>query len=109
MHFCRQYDEWTQALKSIDIYPEVSSSGGDKKLSDPTWTVTAIRDRYLHRIELVNEAAKIAGGEISLELLKAVTKGYSYADLEGQGVPFGRDYYYERYRRFFFELDKMRD
>lgn len=41
-------------------------------------------------------------------LLKGVTMEVSYSDLRAAGLPCSKDYYYERYRKFFWHLDKVR-
>jgi len=58
---------------------------------------------------MVEQSVKIAGGEISEYLLRSVTEGKSYPELMADGIPCGRDYFYERYRRYFYLLDKVRD
>lgn len=58
---------------------------------------------------MVDESVKIAGGDISEFLLESVTHGTSFPVLESRGIPCGRQYFYERYRKYFFELDKRRD
>ena len=67
------------------------------------------RESYLHRIEMVDKTVKNAGGEISEYLFKSVAEGKSYPELVSDGIPCGRDYFYERYRRYFYLLDKVRD
>ena len=64
---------------------------------------------YGRKIKMVNETVKIAGGEISEYLFENVAHGVSFPELERRGIPCGRDYFYERYRKFFWLLDKVRE
>lgn len=51
-----------------------------------------------------------ADEELYSYILKAVTEGLSYTYLKtALEMPCGRDAYYDRYRRFFWLLDKERD
>ena len=98
-------------LRSIDIYGRAEIDGMPRgtDASDPTAEIVLKRNRYIKCIEMVNRNVKIAGGEISEYLFKAVTEGMSFPALEAIGIPCGRDYFYERYRRYFFFLDRDRE
>ena len=61
------------------------------------------------KIELVEETCLEAGEDIYDWLMKCVAFGIGFPTLEKQGIPCGRDYFYERYRRYFYLLDKKRD
>jgi hypothetical protein len=65
---------------------------------------------YAERMELVEKAAKEADLYLYEFILKAVTEGLSYTYLKARlNIPCSRDTYYDRYRRFFWLLDKTRE
>lgn len=88
---------------------KIEERHGDLEFSDPTGELAIKRESLLHRIDLVNESAKISGGDIFEYLLKSVAYGYSFKTLQADGIPCGKDYFYERYRKYFYILDKLRD
>ena len=67
------------------------------------------REIYLRNVELVEECAIEAGGDIAIYIFECVAHGASFPELEKRGIPCGRDYFYERYRRYFYLLDKRRE
>lgn len=69
---------------------------------------TAIKRAYLtRRISLIEQAAVEADPDIYKWILKAVTEWYSYEYLRGVlGIPCSRDYYYDKYRKFYWCLSR---
>lgn len=59
-------------------------------------------------MRMVEDACKMADELVAPYLFKAVTKDLSFPQLEGRGVPFGRDLFYDRLHKFFYILDKIR-
>ena len=57
-------------------------------------------------MEMVEKTAALF--DICDDLFKAVTEGKTYIYFEANGAPFGRDLFYDRLRRFYYELDKVR-
>lgn len=108
-HFCMQYEEWRQEYVKLTVLQSYGLGrihGSDRP--DPT-SNAAIKAKDLDgRMKLIAGLCMRAGGDIWEWLFKGVTCGLSYADMTGQGIPCGRDYYYERYRKFFWLLDKER-
>ena len=105
-HFCLQYPEWKTELNKINWF---GSTGGEIKSTDISKPVDRLyekRERYLKCIEMVEQSALEADGDIFEWILKSVTEGVSYGYLN---VPCSRDYFYDRYRRFFWILDKVRE
>ena len=91
-HFCLQF------VRSGQIH------------GDPTARCAESRLFFSDRMKLVEQAAIGADPEIYTYILRAVTEGLSYDTLKMQhGIPCCRDVYYDRYRRFFWLLDKTRD
>jgi len=58
-----------------------------------------------HYTSMIEDCCKQAGGDIEKYLFKAVTEGKSYAVLN---PPCSKEYFYVRYRAFFYLLDKVR-
>ena len=107
-----QYDEWKSELNDILLTRSPGGAEGyhDRNYDDPVygiaWQVSKLNDR----IEMVEKAAKEAAPDIYDYLMLAVTKEKSYTYLKMElEIPCGKDYFYDRYRRFFFILDKSRD
>lgn len=78
--------------------------------SDPTARCAIAKAFYLERIEMVEKAIIEADRELSGYLLKGVTEGLSFDILQARySIPCSKDTYYDRYRRFFWLLDKARE
>ena len=112
-HFCLQYPIWKQtylALSELNSYPAWNRISSSNTISDQTAKCAIKRIYYLERINLIEKIAKDAGEELQDYILKAVTENLSYTYLKARlNIPCGRDMFYERYRRFFWLLDKERD
>ena len=76
---------------------------------DPTGNRAAIKAQLTERIEMVEQIAKEADDYLWHYILKAVTENLSYTYLKTKlGIPCGKDMYYDRYRKFFWLLSKVR-
>lgn len=113
-HFCLQYPTWKKLYSEIDglvscTYDPVRFSKSNIP-SDPTSKLAEERLLYLDRMKIVEQTAIAADSDLASYILKAVTEGLSYTYLKTKlEMPCGRDMYYDRYRRFFWLLDKIRD
>lgn len=109
-NFCLQYPEWKLTLNSIALlhsHSQISSSG---IFSDPTQTIVLKRMYYERKISMIDDAAKEADYTLYQWLIKGITGPYSYEYLKYQlNIPASRDMYYDRYRKFFWILDKKRE
>lgn len=111
-HFCLQYPDWQKAVRSFDslskpvIEPlEIHTN----TMGSPTEQCVVAREIYLEWIHMVEESAKCTDEELANYILKGVTLGKSYDHmLASLGIPCCRDVYYEKYREFFWRLDKIR-
>lgn len=113
-YFCLQYPIWKKKYESIDglngrtfdltVYSRVNTP------SDPTAKTVEEKSLYFERMEMVEQAAIDTDPDLASYILKAVTEGLSYSHLKARlEIPCGKDMYYDRYRRFFWLLNKMRD
>lgn len=113
-HFCLQYPAWKKAyaafddqgmpLSMIERVPTSNLPG------DPTAKRAMMKAYYSERISLIEKAAVEADRYLCDYILKAVTENLSYTYLKSKlDIPCGKDMYYDRYRRFFWVLDNMRN
>lgn len=108
-HFCLQYRDWKGSYEDADGY-ENEAGKSDTRFSDRTARHGLLRTKYLERIKMVEYAAMNADEGLYPYILKAVTEGLSFTYLKSRlEIPCSRDTYYDRYRRFFWLLDQMRE
>ena len=112
-HFCLQYKEWRDEYNAIDNYPSrnieiLSNYAGISK--DSFVEKQAIKAAELSkRMKLVKDVAKATDEYLGDYIFKAVTEDLSFTYLSTKlSIPCGRDMYYDRYRRFFWLMDKER-
>ena len=114
-HFCLQYPMWKKtyaALNELSISSSIigCNIGSSSEPSDPTAKCAMRKLYYSEKIKLIEKAAIEADEDLWFYILKAVTEGYSYTYLKTKmDIPCGKDLYYDRYRKFFWLLNKIRD
>lgn len=103
-HFCLQYPEWK---KKIIIFER--SIKNANFIDDPTGeNATKLADLE-NNIKLIHNISLQADESLSNYIFKAVTEERSYTNLKTMlEIPCGKDMYYDRYRKFFWLLDKER-
>lgn len=112
-HFCLQYPEWkrtyaefnnsSMSLSTIERVPTSNMPG------DPTAKRALLKTYYKDRIKMIEKAALETDAYLHNYILKAVTENLSYTYLRTKlNIPCGRDMYYDRYRKFFWILNKTR-
>ena len=113
-HFCLQYLMWKRTYAAIDelsiqtsrLEQTISSSSP----SDLTARYAIRKAYYSEKIELIEQIARATDEDLYDYILKAVTEGLSYTYLKTKlEIPCGRDMYYDRYRKFFWLLNKARN
>ena len=103
-HFCLQYPEWKYQMVTL---------GGVMRnanlIDDPTGeTATRLAD-LKSKIALIRKLAMESDKDLASYIFKAVTEERTYENLKTFfDIPCSRDMYYDRYRRFFWLLDKER-
>lgn len=113
-YFCLQYPEWKKKyIELLDTYslPRLNNNKPrlEKRISDHTGEIAIKRLYYAERIKIVENIAIKVDESIYEYLLKGVTEDKSYTYLKTYcNIPCGKDYYYDRYRYFFWLLDKER-
>lgn len=112
-HFCLQYPEWKKsytAMEGIINKPQELVGVKSSEISDVTAKCAIAKKFYSDRMELVEEAAREADPELAEYILKAVTQGLSFVNLKARlDIPCCKDTYYDRYRRFFWILNRTRN
>lgn len=113
-HFCLQYPTWKKEYNSYcNLVPNLSKfeqlyTGSIPSDSTANWAMKRVY--YSERIHLVEKAALEADKNLYSYILKAVTEGLSYTYLKNiLEIPCGKDLYYDRYRKFFWLLNKFRN
>ena len=113
-HFCLQYPIWRREYAEIDGISSVSLDtiifSRSNTPNDPTYMLVEHRIQLTKRVELIEQTAIEIDPELASYILMAVTEELSYNHLKTKlDIPCSRDMYYDRYRRFFWLLDKTRD
>lgn len=113
-HFCLQYKSLKKSYEAfnelgltsmyIDKFPKSNIP------ADLTATYAIKKAKYGTKIKLIENAAVEADKDLYVYILKAVTEGLSYNYLKSRlEIPCSRDTYYDRYRKFFWLLNKSRN
>lgn len=111
-HFCMQYREWGEMVFVVDGYmkPKLDIRTDQHYIADPTAKASIKRLELLGKIKMLQEAAEKADPFLSDYILRGVTSGMSYDEMNAKKpIPCCRDIYYERCRKFFWILDKLRE
>lgn len=113
-HFCLQYPTWKKAYADLlDLSITVSKTNDIRRgsvIGNPTERIALEKAYYAERIKMVERAAMDADEYLWSYILKAVTEGLSYTYLQTKlDIPCSRDTYYDRYRRFFWLLNNVRE
>lgn len=113
-HFCMQYPIWKKAyedmVNNVMYTTSLINLTSDRKYPSDIVARNAIdKTIYVERIELIEKAAYKADTELYHYIVRGVTEELSYTYLSSRlGIPCSKETYYERYRRFFWYLNKMR-
>ena len=110
-HHCLQYNEWkdelrytTDTVKSIQISDMPHGSG----VGNPTSNLAMRRVMLSDKVDLIENTAKEADADIWQYIVKDVTnENISYTYLSQiMNIPCGKNYYYDKRRKFFYLLAK---
>lgn len=108
-NFALQYPTWKLARSYINDIEAHSYSLRNVSSLSPTELIATKKAEYDRKIEMIESAAYEADPSIASWILEGVTHGYSYDYLSLKiNMPAGRELYYDRYRKFFWILDKKR-
>lgn len=114
-NFCLQYVDWKAMVRMIDGYKSESKYmtsllQDNNYFDDSSVEITVLRrNELIHKIWVVDEAAKLAAKDLAPYIIKGVTIPESYDILDAKhNIPCSRNEYYKTYRKFFYVLDKIR-
>lgn len=112
-HFCLQYPIWRQAYNSLGGLSSGTSdfvfSSNKYNASSPTERIAIARSFYADRMNMIEKTAKEADHTLSKYIVIGVTENMSYDLLRvNYDIPCCKDIYYDRYRCFFWLLNKAR-
>ena len=112
-YFCMQYSMWKKLYLELDGLASSRTyelMSGSNVPSDPTGRLAEERLYYFDKMQLVEQTAIAADSDLASYILNGVTEGLSYDSLKFRfDIPCGKDMYYDRYRRFFWLLDRARN
>ena len=113
-HYCLQYDEWRRTKKDLESVLIAHANRVklriDSEWSDPTGNL-AVRIHELDaKMQQIEDIIMVVDTFLAKYMFVAVTKGMSYTYLKMQmNIPCSKEYYYKRYRQFWWTLSNERD
>lgn len=113
-HFCLQYKEFKrlheEAVASCISAANLEKTNSTNIPSDITAKYAIKKIKYAEKIQMIERAALEADEDLYYYILRGVTEGLSYTYLKSvMSIPCGKDMYYDRYRRFFWILNTLRN
>lgn len=113
-HFCLQYPIWKKAYNSLNGLSRKTDNSNifrhSNNVSNPTERIGVAMANYSKKMNMITETAEKVDKIMAPYLVRGVTQGESYDAMRTRiGVPCCRDTYYELYRQFFYELNRIRD
>lgn len=109
LNHCRQYPEWKRKYKAcFGMQPPTPQGGRSSGVSDPVERAVERAEKYLQRMELIEQTAIQTSSVLYRYILRNVTEGTVYEKLVIQGAPppCGRRQFYELRRKFFYLLSQ---
>lgn len=98
-----EYNSLKDSVKAIQYTDAPRGSG----ISDPTEKLAERRAELRRKMLKVENAAVDAGGDIAKYILMAViNEDVTFSQLEAKGIPCGKNYFYERRRKYYWLLSK---
>lgn len=113
-HFCMQYPEWKKAYLDLSDanlpLSMIKTTPINNSPNDPTMKRVLMKTFYSDRMKIIEKVAIEADPYLYDYIITGVTEGRSYTYLKTvMEIPCGKDMYYDRYRKFFWLLNKSRE
>ena len=107
-HFCLQYPEWERKWREFRVISafDPEKIPGGKKPANPVEDAAIKRMTLERNMRMVEEICRQADEAIADYIFECVAFGKSFKYMTG--IPCGKDYFYDRYRKFFKLLDGVR-
>lgn len=118
-HFCKQYHEWKQQLRCMtgDISSSIINITPDSRVTDRIERTIELREELVHKIEIVEQAARMVVdckgvklcNALSNDILYSAVNGVKYSVLSAnKRVYCGERQFYEYLRQFYYILGILR-
>lgn len=112
-HFCLQYTDWKRAYAEIDAMARGDAferTSKTNKVINVTADCAEAKLYYQIRMDMVQRCAELADPVLAPYIVKAVTSNLSYEYLKSKlDIPASKGTYFDRYRKFFWNLSKARN
>lgn len=110
-HFCLQYPEWKKKYLlekfKMEVGCDIVSGKKQKFQGRPVEKAGITLGELSEKLSKIDRVVRETDSELWPWLLRAVTDGMSFTRLKTQyDLPCERDMFYDRYRKFFWLLDK---
>ena len=106
-NYCLMFHEWEAEYHNSVGLRSTHSDGGSGTPGDPTASQAMRLKDIGERIELIRQTAYETEPLLYPYLLDAVTtEGLTFDMLKARGMPCERDMYYDRRRRFYWQMSK---
>lgn len=110
LHYCKQYPLWVAELETSPdtsraiVYDKdrVQTSGD----FNPVESIAIRRHAMEMKRQELEEVAHSVAPDLYDWLILGVCYGMTYYQLYQRGIPCGKDMYYDRRRRFYYEMSK---
>lgn len=110
VHYCKQYPLWADEIRhTADTRGALTYDKDRVQTSndyDPTSSTAMRLAEVSAKKEAVDQVAVDVGGVIAEWLILGVCYGVPFFQLRDKGIPCGKDMYYDRRRKFYFEMAK---
>ncbi len=108
-YMCLQYAEMKKTYNELEYKTgSYISTNSDVEWTDRVGDIASRKADIKHRINLIEHACELTDPLLAPYILKSVTEGFSYTYLQTvMCIPCCRNTYYDRYRKFFYVLDKF--
>lgn len=110
VHFCRQYPTW---IAELSVDPDASRAityDKERVQTSVTGDVTADlairRVKIAEKVKLIDDIAAEVAGSCSKWLVLGACYGVPFFQLVDQGIPCGKDMYYNMRRKFYYLVSK---
>lgn len=108
-HFCLQYPAWKKALKKfkMEVGTDLVRANRRNFPERPTENLGISLGEIYEKVSLIEEVARETDSKLWRWIMRAVAYGDSYGRLkEVYNIPYSRSIFLEKYRKFFWLLDK---
>lgn len=97
-------------MNELSYYPEIRfSEVKSNHVESDVEKLIEKRNKFVRNIDILKRAVMELDDPIGSSLFDSVTTGRAFPYYEARGIGCGRDYWYVRYRRLFYILDKIRE